>query len=216
MYQRESNSLSKEYIFREHIYASFEKMAHDIIARNGLRFRGWNRQHIVLDTISYLYTKIYKYDRAKGNAYGYFTTIAFNYLRSVAKDAYNLFMSETPLDPKREEVSSKIDEVSLSAYEEQQYEESIAQIHGDLVSLYCENKAHILHNVTSQRSALIFDVILAAAKDRESCDDSSHTQMNKLRAAAGCSDQKPITRMLSKMRSEYKGYKHYAINTIMS
>ncbi len=107
------NEEEKNKIFNEYLREPLKIMVESIIRRYKLYRKDYNFEQIHTDTLSFLMTKISKFDTTKNyKAYSYFGTICKNYLMgTIQKDA-----KETNRSVSYEDISSRIEDRADLSY----------------------------------------------------------------------------------------------------
>lgn len=101
------NETERNIIFNEWLKAPLDKMIESIIRRYKLYRKGETFQELHTDTVSFLMTKVHKFETGRGKkAYSYFGTISKNYILGLLiKD--EKYMKQTS---SYEDMSSKLEE----------------------------------------------------------------------------------------------------------
>ncbi len=79
-YNNEEDELTREKIFRDHVYKPLDKMAENIINRFKFPYMDGSFEDIKNEVISYLILKLPNFTEDKGKSFSYFSVVAKNYL----------------------------------------------------------------------------------------------------------------------------------------
>ena len=79
-YNESDDDLFKEKLFRDELYAALDKLSENIINRFKFPYMDETFEDVKAETVSYLVLKLNNFKPDKGKSFGYFSTVAKNYL----------------------------------------------------------------------------------------------------------------------------------------
>lgn len=141
-YVNSTNQSERDQIFREYLYPAFTKMIESIIRRYGLFTPGEEFEETFCDTISYLVSKLDKFDPTRGyKVYSYCGTVCKNYLIHKRDQA----RKRTEKYPSYEDVFGSIGEATHKDNRQSvSQEEKTLQFNIGLIENYIENLQDML------------------------------------------------------------------------
>lgn len=116
-YNKSTDDIDREVIFRKRIYPAFNKLAENIINRFKFPYIDENFEDIKHQVVSFLVLNLHKFTEDKGKAFSYFSVVAKNYLILHNNNAYREGLRSSYLSDSSSEDSFVLEEVLTTSLE---------------------------------------------------------------------------------------------------
>jgi hypothetical protein len=202
-YVKEKNQITKDKIFKTHLYKPFKKLIENIIFTYKLFRNDVEIFELQSDCMSFLITKIDKFDCNSGaKAFSYFGTIAKHYLMGEKKNIYKLMKITIGVEENEEEVNDKFLYTTEESAENKK-----------LTTKLFEETILILEEELKQPKMLLNDkkvgeAIIWIFKNHETLNIYNKNLVYHLLKERTCLQTKDITYSLSRFKSFYNVFKH--------
>lgn len=200
-YNKETNQILRNRIYKEHIDYAFNKLVENIYHTFKFSYFDVPYEDIKCEVVAFLNEKIDRYTEGKGKAYSYFSRIVKNYL--IIQNNANYIKLKRRVDTNVIDDDRDLTlEVSISTYQE-----SLRDFVDLWVNWYDANMENIFAN---PRDRLIADSILEIFRIRDNIDNFNKKSIYILiRERTGLKTQN-ITKVLNSMRKDFdKMYSSY-------
>lgn len=116
-YNKSTDEIERDLIFRQRIYPAFNKLAENIINRFKFPYIDEHFEDIKSQVVSFLVLNLHKFSEGKGKAFSYFSVVAKNYLILHNNNAYREGLRSSYLSDSAGEDSFVLEEILTTSIE---------------------------------------------------------------------------------------------------
>ena len=193
-YNKETDQLKRDKIYREHINYAFNKLVENIIHTFKFYYFDVPYSDVKSEVVAFLNEKIHKFTEGKGKAFSYFSIIAKNYLIIANNANYAKMKQKADLTV----VDESRDLNGESSYND--YQESLKDFTDQFVSYYDRNLSTLF---TNKRDIIVADSLLELFRIRQNIENFNKKALYILiRERTGLKTQN-ITKVVNRFKKDF-------------
>ena len=193
-YNKETDQLKRDKIYREYINYPFNKLVENIIHTFKFYYFDVPYNDVKSEVVAFLNEKIHKYTEGKGKAFSYFSIIAKNYL-IIANNANYAKMKQKADLSVIDEVRDLGGEASYS-----DYQETLRDFTNQFVEYYDKNLNKLFSN---KRDIIVADSLLELFRIRQNIENFNKKALYILiRERTGLKTQN-ITKVVNRFKKDF-------------
>jgi hypothetical protein len=196
-YNQSDDTDEREYIYREYIWAPFDKLAENVINRFKFPYMEGSFDDIKSEVVSFLVINLHKFASGKGKAFSYFSVIAKNYLILHNNNAYKEEKRSVYLGDKTDETFS-LEEILVSEPEDHEIKSDMRDFIHLLVQYWDFNTTKIFKK---SRDIEIANAVVELLRRVDNIDNFNKKALYLMIREMTDHKTSHITKVINKMRA---------------